>query len=269
MRMPGHAGQMLLAAAFAVVALLSIGRPTPARAAVGAADSSFTPVGMWRHEGASREEWMIVDLFPYPGLVLLGQDGLQALGFYGEEGFEGVVKRPGSKALVPEPRGTVLRFRPLERERIAVEFAPALGAAATWRGTFARTSDQVPGLPRDAKGIRHASEAPAPAPEAGAAQDRLPAFGEYVYVEQFPSAAERVAPSYPESARAKGVQGTVMVQALVGRDGRVLDARVTSGVPGLDEAAIEAVRQWRFEPARTQGRPVAVWVAVPVKFTLK
>jgi TonB family protein len=96
----------------------------------------------------------------------------------------------------------------------------------------------------------------------------LPRFGEYVYVEELPEVESRVAPGYPEIARRAGVEGTVLIQALVGRDGLVKDARVTKSIPMLDSAAIEAVRRWRFSPARARGEPVAVWVAVPVRFRL-
>ncbi len=257
----------IVTATLVTVALVSNGHLGAASAAGVAADSSFTPVGMWRDEGTSGEEFMIVELYPYPGLALMGREGLQALGFYGADGFEGVVKRPGVRHLVPEPRGAVLRFRANGPDRLAVEFAAALGAASTWRGTFVRTRAQVPAFPRDLKPIPRANEAQDPGP--GTAPDRMPAFGEYVYVEQLPTAIERMAASYPDSARAKGIQGTVIVQALVGRDGRVRDTRITASVPDLDEAAIAAVRQWRFEPARAKGEAVAVWVAVPVRFTLR
>lgn len=98
--------------------------------------------------------------------------------------------------------------------------------------------------------------------------DSLPAFGSYVYVEELPQVSARVAPVYPEAARRAGIQGTVTVQALVGTDGVVRDARVVDGIPALDAAALQAVRQWRFEPARAGGKPVAVWVSVPVRFSL-
>jgi protein TonB len=99
--------------------------------------------------------------------------------------------------------------------------------------------------------------------------DELPAFGEFVYVEELPEAITRVAPDYPDIARQSGMEGTVMVQALVGKDGKVKDVRVVKSVPVLDEAAVKAVRQWVFKPALSNNKPVAVWVAVPVRFTLR
>jgi protein TonB len=55
---------------------------------------------------------------------------------------------------------------------------------------------------------------------------------------------------------------------LVGKDGFVKDTRVVKSIPELDDAAVASVRQWRFNPAYANGAPVAVWVAVPVKFSL-
>jgi TonB family protein len=105
--------------------------------------------------------------------------------------------------------------------------------------------------------------APFPPPDGA-----LPKYGDYVYVEELPEAITKVAPEYPTTCREQGVEGTVMVQALVGRDGRVKDTRIIKSIPMLDAAAVAAVRQWVFKPALYQNRPVAVWVATPVKFSL-
>jgi protein TonB len=99
-------------------------------------------------------------------------------------------------------------------------------------------------------------------------EEELPRFGEYVYVEELPEAITKVAPLYPDIAREAGVDGQVMVQALVGKDGKVHDVRVVKSIPMLDQSAITAVRQWVFKPALSNNKPVAVWVAVPVKFSL-
>jgi TonB family protein len=78
----------------------------------------------------------------------------------------------------------------------------------------------------------------------------------------------RVAPEYPPGARDGMVQGVVDVLALVDESGQVIDARVGRGVPELNDAALTAVRNWRFEPYADQGRAVRFWVTVPVRFTL-
>jgi protein TonB len=96
----------------------------------------------------------------------------------------------------------------------------------------------------------------------------LPKFGEYVYVEELPEAITKVPPSYPDLAREANVDGTVMVQALVGKDGKVKDTKVVKSIPMLNDAALAAVKQWVFKPALSNNKPVAVWVAVPVKFSL-
>jgi len=98
--------------------------------------------------------------------------------------------------------------------------------------------------------------------------DGLPRFGEYVYVEELPEAVTKVEPVYPDLAREAGVDGTVLVQALVGKDGRVKDTKVVKSIPMLNAAAVSAVKLWVFKPALSNNKPVAVWVAVPVRFLL-
>src|SRR5262249_31126506 len=99
-------------------------------------------------------------------------------------------------------------------------------------------------------------------------EDDLPKFGDYVYVEELPEPITQVKPVYPDLAREAGVDGTVSVQALVGKDGKVKDVRVVKSIPMLDDAAKVAVRQWVFKPALSNNKPVAVWVACPVHFSL-
>jgi protein TonB len=70
------------------------------------------------------------------------------------------------------------------------------------------------------------------------------------------------------AARDAGIQGTVMVMARVLADGTVGETSVMKSTPALDDAAIQAVKRMRFKPASLQGRPVASWVGVPVRFTL-
>lgn len=89
-----------------------------------------------------------------------------------------------------------------------------------------------------------------------------------VTVDVYPDLVSSPAPVYPELAREAGVEGTVVVLALVDLDGRVRDTVLKSSVPMLDEAARTAVRQWRFTPALTNRHAVRVWVAVPVRFRL-
>lgn len=76
-------------------------------------------------------------------------------------------------------------------------------------------------------------------------------------------------PEFSEEARKAKYQGTVVLWTVVGPDGRVHDIRIQRSLGmGLDERAIEAIRQWRFEPGRRDGIPVAVMVNVEVNFRL-
>ena len=85
-----------------------------------------------------------------------------------------------------------------------------------------------------------------------------------------PRLRREVKPTYTDAARRRGVEGQVLVEIVVQRDGTVGDVRVLRRLgDGLDERAIEAVRQWTFEPARRHGVPVDVIVEVSLQFTLR
>jgi protein TonB len=76
-------------------------------------------------------------------------------------------------------------------------------------------------------------------------------------------------PEYSEEARKAKYQGTCVLWLIVGPDGRPRDVRVTRTLGlGLDEKAVEAVRQWKFDPAMKDGKPVAVQISVEVSFRL-
>lgn len=75
-------------------------------------------------------------------------------------------------------------------------------------------------------------------------------------------------PVYPADARAARVQGVVIVEATIGIDGAVDEARVLRSIPLLDQAAIDAVKQWRFMPTVLGGQAVPVMMTVTVNFTL-
>jgi protein TonB len=84
-----------------------------------------------------------------------------------------------------------------------------------------------------------------------------------------PAKTRHVAPIYPAIARQNGVQGTVMLEAVINEAGRVRDVRVLRSIPLLDAAAIEAVKQWQFTPTLLNGQPVPVLMTVTVAFQLK
>jgi len=79
---------------------------------------------------------------------------------------------------------------------------------------------------------------------------------------------KRVQPAYPPLARQARIQGTVLLQAEISKDGTIENLRLISGHPMLAPAAIEAVKQWRYRPYMLNGEPVAVETQVQVNFTL-
>jgi protein TonB len=84
-----------------------------------------------------------------------------------------------------------------------------------------------------------------------------------------PEKTKHVAAVYPADAQAARVQGVVIIEARIEADGRVGAAHVLRSIPMLDEAALDAVRQWEFTPTLLNGVPVAVMMTVTVNFTLQ
>jgi protein TonB len=78
----------------------------------------------------------------------------------------------------------------------------------------------------------------------------------------------RAEPQYPEQARAQHIQGTVLLDALISESGVVRDVKVISGDSLLAEAAVEAVRQWRYRPYQPDGQPVPFRTQITVRFAL-
>jgi TonB family protein len=84
-----------------------------------------------------------------------------------------------------------------------------------------------------------------------------------------PALVSHVDPVYPQAAKDAGVAGVVIVELLVDENGDVADAKIIRSVPMLDEAVLEAVRQWKYHPAMVNGRPVRVLMSTNVTFALR
>jgi TonB family protein len=85
-----------------------------------------------------------------------------------------------------------------------------------------------------------------------------------------PVILDRVEPQYTETARRVRLEGTVIVQAVIDEQGRVVDVKVLKRLPmGLDQAAVDAVSRWRFQPATLHGRPVKVYYSLTVVFRVQ
>jgi TonB family protein len=80
--------------------------------------------------------------------------------------------------------------------------------------------------------------------------------------------SQPVRPGYPVLARQMKVQGSVILQALIGRDGLIQDLHVVTGPPILADAAEQAVRQWRFKPHYLNNQPVETQTSITVNFTI-
>jgi protein TonB len=107
--------------------------------------------------------------------------------------------------------------------------------------------------------------APPPAPEPARPVAPRPVGGQI----RAPEKVRDVPPVYPPMAQAARVEGVVIIEAVIGTTGDVQNARVLKSVPLLDEAALTAVRQWKFTPTLLNGLPVPVIYTVTVRFALK
>jgi TonB family protein len=117
-------------------------------------------------------------------------------------------------------------------------------------------------------GIASGTQPPAvvaPAAVAGAPQVPIRVGGDI----QEPRRLRDVRPVYPAGALAAGISGTVIIEAVISRDGTVANATVVQGVPELDAAALAAVRQWLYRPTMLNGQPVAVVVNVTMTFVVR
>ncbi|MBS4097139.1 MAG: energy transducer TonB, partial [Sulfuricella sp.] len=77
-------------------------------------------------------------------------------------------------------------------------------------------------------------------------------------------------PAYPLAARRRGIEGTVLVRAEISAEGECLrvELKKSSGTEMLDQTALEAVKKWRFVPAKRGSQAVTAWVEVPLTFKL-
>ncbi len=132
------------------------------------------------------------------------------------------------------------------KKQIVTEIAPSDDAAA--EETIASTELDV--------------EAP---PELPPARTRAEFFLSY---DTAPVVLKQVTPKYPDMARDAELEGVVRVLIGIDEFGNVVEATVIQSVPGLDQAALDAVYQWKFSPAKQRDEAVPVRISVPIRFTL-
>jgi len=90
-----------------------------------------------------------------------------------------------------------------------------------------------------------------------------------VSIDSMPVPLKTFPPDYPDIARQSRMEGTVVLQALIDEKGEVARTVVTRSIPVMEDCAVRAVEQWRFKPAMSNGKPIAVWVEIPVAFRLQ
>jgi protein TonB len=79
---------------------------------------------------------------------------------------------------------------------------------------------------------------------------------------------KKVNPEYPTKARRKRTQGTVILRAVISKEGDIVDLSVVSGDPLLVKSALKAVKQWKYKPYFFQGKPVEVDTEIRVNYAL-
>jgi len=195
----------------------------------------------------------------------------------------------GRKALIEqgiadEDRALVLRPDYMESLTYKNILLRLLANASSDPAEQKRLIDEADGLRNRVLAVQKARQAESPASASGApAAPPSPFIG---FAEPFEQSAARltpvrvggnirtptkvrdVKPVYPPEALTARVQGVVIIEAVIGPDGSVENARVLRPVPMLSEAALAAVSQWRFTPTEVNGTPAAVLMTVTVNFTL-
>ena len=160
---------------------------------------------------------------------------------------------PGEAPRVPAPPKPRVAARPAARPTPPRETAKATGPVADGTAT-------TPGAgtaPGDGSGPGAGGGSPTGSPLGTAA---VP-----------PAVLTRVPPTYPHGARESGVEGAVVLLAIIAEDGRVEEpVRVAQSIPALDQAAIAALQRWHFRPGRdASGKPVRTTVEIPIRFQLR
>ncbi|HHO47158.1 MAG TPA: energy transducer TonB [Desulfobacteraceae bacterium] len=158
--------------------------------------------------------------------------------------------RGGTPEMIPAPT-----VRP-ERTKKDVRREPVVDGGAE-PGDDGREKDEV--------------ERAAPRAAADGGAEVRPSAGPEAVRQAAPLAAENRPPVYPELARKRGWEGTVVLAVRVTEEGLVQSAEIhsSSSYRLLDDAALRAVRRWRFRPGAVEGRAAAMQVLVPVHFVLR
>ena len=163
----------------------------------------------------------------------------------------------------PQPK-PLAKIAPKPQKQVA----PAAAAAASNDAAVAAPDATTPGPRGVADGVTAGVEGGLPGGQIGGLGTEVTPLSKAAVA---PTVARRVVPRYPDSARMRGIEGQVVIEAIIARDGSVEPGvKIIQSIPALDDAAIEAFRQWRFTPGRdASGRPLRVILQAPVRFVLR
>lgn len=92
---------------------------------------------------------------------------------------------------------------------------------------------------------------------------------EFFAVSEKPELIRQVQPKYPELAKRTGIEGTVVIKALIDTEGNIEKVILLKSIPMLDEAALTAAKQCKYKPGKQRDKFVKVWVSLPFKFSLR
>ena len=170
--------------------------------------------------------------------------------------------RPPLPPSPPLPRGAVREQLTVAKSTIPLESPPSIlpesPIQAISQSDIAYSTGIVPG-------IELSVAPPAPTPVPAPLQTVYATGGDI----KPPKKIKDVAPVYPAGARAAHVEGFVIIEATIGPDGKVQNARVLRPAPLLDDAALDAVGQWEYTPTLLNGVPIAIVMTVTITFRLR
>jgi|GEM_PF-1599351 len=173
------------------------------------------------------------------------------------------VKAPGTEPKPPSSKKDELE---IAREELKAAFA-----RYTKLATEGGKGNVEAALAAYKKALDRVEELEARASKTSVRKEQAPTVSPIRVGDSIPAPRKLVdaAPEYPEVAKSAGVQGAVILDAVIGTDGKVQDVRVIKSIPLLDQAAIETVRKWVFEPTIINGVAVPVITTVTVTFKLR
>jgi len=173
-----------------------------------------------------------------------------------------VVKRPEPRPVQPDPQPTATQTHVEEPKNSAITADQTADAGSLTTAT----GDGITG----ALSTTHGTAPPAPPQPPAPPPKPKTVYVPIVEVSKLPHAIDPVQPEVPDDWKTAGKDAVVVVEVAISADGRVVDARVTKKAGhGLDEAAVAAAKQTRFEPAMVGTKPVAVRMQLPYRFKVR